>query len=67
MRYVTMFMRGLQNMLLAMAAVKSAKAIDFSVKEAIEKRSGERRLKVQNSLTYVLCQPVGTTVNKSQN
>jgi hypothetical protein len=60
-------MRGLLIMLLVMAAVKSAKAVDFAVKEAIEKRSGERRLKVQNSLTYVLCQPVGTIVNKSQN
>lgn len=60
-------MCGLPIILLAMAAVKSAQGIDFAVKEEIEKRSGESRLKVQNSLTHVLCQPVGATVNKSQN
>ena len=60
-------MCGLPIILLAMAAVKSAQGIDFAVKEEIEKRSGGSRLKVQNSLTHVLRQPVGATVNKSQN
>jgi hypothetical protein len=42
MGHETMFMRGMLIMLPALVAEKSASAIDFSIKEAIDKRPSER-------------------------